>query len=1039
MAESDKVKSSDIIQPDIYANTIKSTEDLIKVLDKLEKQFKVNLTEQEKLLKSKGNVKDAKDIQDVNNALKESAKSRKVISDVEKEQLKLKQKLKSLSDEEVRGKLRFNAAAKAQRDILKDEIILQDKQAGTLVKLNAENRKLRREREGLNLETTKGKARLTEINKVLDANNAKIDANSDKLKRQKINIGNYSSALSKAKGVLVGFAGALGITAGLTGLVNAFKKSINIAKEFEQGNANLASVLGKTKDEIGALTEDAKRLGAATSFSATQVSRLQTEFAKLGFNEQEILNATEATLNLAAATGSDLGNAAAIAGATLGGFGLGAEETQRVVDVMAKSFSTSALDLEKFKESMKLAAPAARAVGVSVEETTALLGTLSNAGISGSNAGTALRGSFINLNKAGLTLQEGLDKVKNSQDKLGTATKLVGKLAATSFLILAEGTETTKALTLGLNNAGGAAEKMAKEQLNTLQGRITILGSAWEGFVLSLLSGDSAFNSIAYSVVEAATSLLGFLTASEDVSKVSFETAKALRAEANESENLLNEYESLVKDGVTPTKEEKERLDIITLQLKDHLGDSVVAINEETGAFELNTEAVREQIKLKRFASDQEAATLASRLKGVQDEIKLQESKTLGNKKEQEQRAEIQRLAREKLNALEIEERFNLTASENLKQARIEEETAQKNFINFAKQRTETSLGLIKNREEEANLIAKLKELNFTAADAEALFTEKKKEGTKAILEKIDATNADIEAKKELLKIERESIKSLPVDERTKAEQEFTKEFEKLTNQQNEILLKKRDIEKKSLQENEENLAKEIELEESRKSIQDARLSTSKDLSNLTQLLAGEDEDAQRAILATQKALALSEIAINLQKTISGIREKNANKENEKSLNTSQITSAYASAALGTATVLKQSFFDGTENTGNGGKADDRGGFNAILHPFERVMTAQQNSKVGELSNNELADIALMYNRGHLVNPFTDMAINVTSKQDKQVDKTYLLVNEIKDLKDIISNKPVQQVNVDSFGNLVEVVYQKSVKDTYIHKSKKWL
>src|SRR5690606_26855687 len=69
-----------------------------------------------------------------------------------------------------------------------------------------------------------------------------------------------------------------------------------------------------------------------------------------------------------------------------------------------------------------------------------------------------------------------------------------------------------------------------------------------------------------------------------------------------------------------PTTEAKNRLDEITLQLRDRLGDSVVAINKETGAFELNTEAVRNQIKLKRLAADDEAATLASRLKGIQEE-----------------------------------------------------------------------------------------------------------------------------------------------------------------------------------------------------------------------------------------------------------------------------------------------------------------------------------------------------------------------------------------------------------------------------------
>ena len=432
--------------------------------------------------------------------------------------------------------------------------------------------------------------------------------------------------------IVAGFAGMFAIQK----IGQLFSNATKIFKDFEQANANLASVLGTTVDKISTLTEDAKRLGAATAFSATEVAKLQTEFAKLGFTEEQILNATEATLDLAAATGSDLSEAAAIAGATLGGFGLEAKETQKLVDVMAKSFSTSALDIEKFRESMKFAAPAAKAVGVSVEETTALLGTLANAGISGSLAGTGLAKTFTMLNKEGLTLQEGLEQVANSQNKLQTATELVGQTAAKSFLVLAEGTETTKALKTGLENAGGAAKRMADTQLDTLEGKTKILNSAWEGLVLSLTSGDSAFSSIAKGIVEATTSLLGFLTTSEDATEVSYESAKANRDLANSSQALLDEYESLVKDGIEPTKEEKEKLDIITIKLKNRLGESVVAINEETGALTLNTDAVREQIKIKRFASDQEAATLASRLKGIQDEIKIQERAAKISQKQKE-------------------------------------------------------------------------------------------------------------------------------------------------------------------------------------------------------------------------------------------------------------------------------------------------------------------------------------------------------------------------------------------------------------------
>ena len=95
-----------------------------------------------------------------------------------------------------------------------------------------------------------------------------------------------------------------------------------------------------------------------------------------------------------AATGEDLANASATAGSVIRAFGLEAEQAGRVVDIMAGSFTNSALNLERFTQSMKFAAPVARATGFTVEETTALLMKLADAGLTGSIAGNALKNIF---------------------------------------------------------------------------------------------------------------------------------------------------------------------------------------------------------------------------------------------------------------------------------------------------------------------------------------------------------------------------------------------------------------------------------------------------------------------------------------------------------------------------------------------------------------------------------------------------------------------------------------------------------------------
>ena len=481
MAE--KIFSKDIFGDDLTKKQIKEFEALIKVLEDLEKQQKANLKLSADELKM--NAKEYDSVKKNQKAIQEFEKSEQQLLRTEQQREKLQQERIRTINQGLTQQQKQIALSEKKRKIAersaREELKLNSAYAKQSRKLN----ELRKEYKDLIItqgkETKATKKMRKEIQK-LDKQLKSVDASAGQFQRS---VGNYGKAL----GGLRSLASAALPVAGITGVVTVIGNAVNIFKNFEKANSNLKAVTGATDEEMKLLSKTAKELGSTTAFTASEVTGLQTEFAKLGFTTDEIQNATAATLDLAAASGTDLADAAAIAGSTLGGFQLGAEETQRVVDVMAKSFSTSALDMEKFKESMKAAAPAAAAVGISVEETTALLGTLANAGISGSKAGTALKSSLINLNKAGLTLNQGFEKVANSTDKLGEATKLVGKNAAASFLVLAEGTKTTEELTKGLIYAEGAAQDMAAVQLDNLEGDITKLSSAWEGFILNLESG----------------------------------------------------------------------------------------------------------------------------------------------------------------------------------------------------------------------------------------------------------------------------------------------------------------------------------------------------------------------------------------------------------------------------------------------------------------------------------------------------------------------------------------------------------------------
>ena len=262
--------------------------------------------------------------------------------------------------------------------------------------------------------------------------------------------------------------------------------SVKTFAGFEQSMAKVRAVSGATAKEFSELSKVAKDLGASTRFTATQVSGLQLNFSKLGLNPDQINAVTEATLDLALATGEDLAESARVGASTMKGFGLEAKDMTRITDVMAKSFSSSALDLEKFAVSMRNAQVMARLAGMSIEETTAMVATLVDTGQDASKAGTDIRMIFIKLAQEGLTLGEAFERVNNSADQLSTAVELVGARAGGSLVTLAGNIPKLRELTKEFNNAEGSAKEMADIMDNTLEGAFFRLQSAVQSVQISM-------------------------------------------------------------------------------------------------------------------------------------------------------------------------------------------------------------------------------------------------------------------------------------------------------------------------------------------------------------------------------------------------------------------------------------------------------------------------------------------------------------------------------------------------------------------------
>ena len=479
-----KISKEDIAPKDLFKNIIDGAAATKTQIDLLTKSVNALKTASKGIKKDIGvqKVNNTKGQKDFNALQKQANATAKAKLQIDKQLLHQKARLSQQQKDE-------NKAIRTTVEATSSLTTIQKKSLGTLQKLELSSRKLRAERAKLNLDTKKGAQRLTEINQKLDQNNAKIRASGDAMKKQRLNIGNYTGAMG-------GMVKMLGMLGGAFAVFRLAKGAFNIVRNFEQSQADLASVLGVTVDGMSALTNQARELGASTRFTAGEVASLQKEYAKLGFDQTEIEKMTESTLQLAAATGTELPRAAEVVGATLRGFGMDSSETQRVVDVMAKSFTSSSLDMEKFATSMSAVAPVAKVAGLSVEKTTALLGTLTDRGLDASTAGTGLRNIFLELSKRGMSFEEAMGQINKATDKNAASLELFGKRGATVGTILSETSVSVSLLEAKLKNAGGAAKEMADKQLNTLNGQIDLLKSAWEGFILDLEQGTGAFEGL---------------------------------------------------------------------------------------------------------------------------------------------------------------------------------------------------------------------------------------------------------------------------------------------------------------------------------------------------------------------------------------------------------------------------------------------------------------------------------------------------------------------------------------------------------------
>ena len=312
-----------------------------------------------------------------------------------------------------------------------------------------------------------------------------------------------------------------GIAKALGEIKDAYMDCINTAGDFEASMSNVEALSGASGNELEALSGKAKEMGATTKFTAGESADALSYMALAGWNTQSMLEGISPVLNLAAAANMDLAQASDIVTDYLTAFGLKASDTTHIVDVMAYAMAHSNTDVIQLGEAYKACASTATSLGYSVEETTAVLATMANAGVKGGEAGTALNAIFtrlatntkncgdklanygVNIYDAQGSMQSltsiltGISGVwgdLTDQEQANLAKTIAGTnqysklqtIMAGCSEAAAEGGQSFSDYTEALNNCAGSADKMAGTMLDNMNGRLVLMQSAADGLKIAI-------------------------------------------------------------------------------------------------------------------------------------------------------------------------------------------------------------------------------------------------------------------------------------------------------------------------------------------------------------------------------------------------------------------------------------------------------------------------------------------------------------------------------------------------------------------------
>ncbi|PCF84595.1 phage tail tape measure protein [Staphylococcus intermedius] len=352
-------------------------------------------------------------------------------------------------------------------------------------------------------EATNEMKRMEQQQRVLNTSMGKIGSNLSKWGPKLQEIGRSMQSVGRSMSLYVTAPVVAGFGA-------AVKKSI----DFDDSMRKVKATSGATSGEFQQLRDKALEMGAKTKFSASQSAEALNYMATAGWDSKDMLNGIDGVMQLAAASGEDLGAVSDIVTDSLTAFGLKAKDSGHFADVLAQASAKANTDVRGMGEAFKYAAPVAGALGYTVEDTSIAIGLMSNAGIKGEKAGTALRTMFTNLAKPTKAMKNQMDelgisitdsqgnmlpmrdvmdqlrgkfKTLSKDQQASAAATIFGKEAMSGALAVINASDSDyQKLTKSIDNSTGASKRMSDEMEGGIGGSIRKMKSAIESLAISI-------------------------------------------------------------------------------------------------------------------------------------------------------------------------------------------------------------------------------------------------------------------------------------------------------------------------------------------------------------------------------------------------------------------------------------------------------------------------------------------------------------------------------------------------------------------------